>query len=294
MKIKNTTTVSDVIPGYLKQVKATLKPRTYDFYKQYTRFVEHFIGDKKIKKIDREDIFEMIQLKRQENPNISNATLNKYITTVQQIYKYAFNEPFQFKKLKEIKKEMEVISQKTVETVLKYLGDNRKYGVNRFYEVFFRILIDTGIRFNEIRNLKVHNVDLTVPKIKLEVTKTDKERTVYLSTFTHERLLDYIHLYHSKKNEYLFPGRFNDFISEGAVYSKLRILKKILGFPETCNPHSWRHTFGTNWVDEDSPINFLQDMMGHSKLETTKRYLHFNDKSRLKAYQKYVDKRGMY
>ena len=293
MKIKNNTTISEVIPFYLNHVKATLKPRTHDFYRQYTGFVARFVGEHKIKKIDQHDIDEMIQLKRKENPKITNATLNKYITTVQQIYKYALDKPLELKKLKETQKEMQTISEETVSAILKYLKDNRHDNVNRFYEVFFRILIDTGIRLNEIRNLKIHNVDMLVPKIKLEVTKTDRERTVFITKYTHEILIDYIHQ-HELKSEFLFPGRFSEKVSEGAVYSKLRSLKKAIGFSESCSPHAWRHTFGTNWVDSDSQPHLLQKIMGHSKYETTQRYIHQNEKSQLRHYQNFVEKRGIY
>lgn len=291
MKIKNNATVSDVIPSFLSYKKATQKDGTYRFYKQYTGFISKFIGDKKIKKLDRDDIAEMIQLKRIESPEITNATLNKYITTTNQVYKYVTGQRINFKKLKEIKKEMSVISEETIKSIFVYLANNNHKKVDRFYEVFFRIMYDNGIRLNEIRNLKISNIDFHVPKIKLEVTKTDKERTVYISNYTHKILLDYIRA--RKSNSiYLFPGRSKEIISEGAVYSKLQNLKKILNFPETCSPHSWRHTFGTRWIEKDGQLNFLQDMMGHSKPETTKRYLHFNDDARLLAYQKFSDSVG--
>lgn len=291
MKIKNNTTVLDVIPSFLKYKEATQKNGTYRHYKQYTGYICKFIGHKKIKKLDRDDIAEMIKLKREENPDITNATLNKYITTTNLVYQFATGERIKFKKLKEIKKEMSIISRETIRSVFVYLANNNHNEVDRFYEVFFRIMHDNGIRLNEIRNLKISNVDFHVPKIKLEVTKTDKERTVFISEYTHRILLDYIR--NRKSNSiYLFPGRFKEIISEGAIYSKLKNLKKILNFPETCSPHSWRHTFGTTWIQKDGQLNFLQDVMGHSKLETTKRYLHFNDDARLLAYQKFSDSLG--
>jgi len=205
--------------------------------------------------------------------------------------KYAIGKQLPLNKLKKTRKEMKTISDETISAILTYLKENRHNKVNRFYEVFFRLLFDTGIRLNEIRHLKIQNVHMLVPKVRLVVTKTDRERTVFFSKYTHEILIDYIHT-HELKNEFLFPGKLGEIISDGAVYSKLRNLKKAIGFSESCSPHAWRHTFGTNWVDSDSQPHLLQKIMGHSKYETTQRYIHQNEKSQLRLYENFIDKRG--
>jgi integrase len=293
MKIFKKLTINDVIPQYLNKVQSRTKDGTTRFYRQYAEYVAKYLGHKDLESINEDDITFMINSKRKENPDISNNTLNKYLVTLQQIYKYATNKTLDVQKLKVKKKEMKIVSKQSIDKILNYLSKNRYKKVDFFYEIFFRILMDTGIRLNEIRHLKIENIDMISPKIKVEVTKTDTDRTVYLSNETHELLKLYV-LQHDRESDFLFPGHKGEIISEGAIYSKINSLKKTLGITEEFRPHSWRHTFATGWIDDGGSLPFLQKILGHSKLETTEKYLHFDDSRQLAAYQEIMNKRKAY
>lgn len=43
------------------------------------------------------------------------------------------------------------------------------------------------------------------------------------------------------------------------------------------NPHALRHTLATRLVEERTPLNIVQGILGHASIETTRKYLHKND-----------------
>ena len=43
------------------------------------------------------------------------------------------------------------------------------------------------------------------------------------------------------------------------------------------NPHALRHTLATRLVEEKTPLNIVQGILGHSSLETTRKYIHKNE-----------------
>lgn len=74
-------------------------------------------------------------------------------------------------------------------------------------------------------------------------------------------------LFPSKKGTYLDPKSFE--IRLKAVSKRCEI-KKV-------NPHALRHTLATRLVEGKVPLNIVQGILGHSSIETTRKYLHKNE-----------------
>ena len=81
-------TVNEAIPKYLQKVKVAGNESTYKYYTQYFRFISEFIGDIEIESLSKYDVNDMLAAKRVKSPNISNATLNKFIQVTKTLYKY--------------------------------------------------------------------------------------------------------------------------------------------------------------------------------------------------------------
>ena len=55
------------------------------------------------------------------------------------------------------------------------------------------------------------------------------------------------------------------------------------------NPHALRHTLATRLVEEKVPLNIVQGILGHSSIETTRKYLHKNDEIERESIQSMSD-----
>lgn len=51
------------------------------------------------------------------------------------------------------------------------------------------------------------------------------------------------------------------------------------------NPHALRHTLATRLVEEKVPLNIVQGILGHSSIETTRKYLHKNEEIEREAIE---------
>jgi site-specific recombinase XerD len=150
--------------------------------------------------------------------------------------------------------------------------------------IYFRLALDTGLRLNELINVKIKNIDLEKNMIEVTVTKTDRDRFVIFSHKT-KTLLTTFFLAHPHKSEYLFINYKNgEQLAKSSIHSMTLAIKKKLGIKEDFNPHSWRHTFATSFIRNKGNIVILKELLGHSNVRTTQKYLHFDKQDLLDGY----------
>ena len=277
-------TINEAIPKYLEYVKLYNKKDTLKYYKQYLRFIAHYIGDINIHQLTRDDVLHMLERKKLENPQISNSSLNKYIGTVKSLYKFTTGKTLNVVKLKHHQKLMVVVNEDIIKRIFAYY-EKRKFDPTDYRNyMYFRLALDTGLRLNELINVKIKNIDLESNTIDVTVTKTDKDRTVVFSPKTKVLLTTFI-LAYAKDYEYLFTNFKNGKqLSKSSIHSMTLALKQKLGIKENFNPHSWRHTFATSFIRKNGNIAVLKELLGHSTVRTTQKYLHFNKQDLLKGY----------
>lgn len=277
-------TVKESVPKYLEYIQLYRKKDTLKYYKQYLRFITKYIGHVDINSLSREHIHLMIKGKRLENPNISNSTLNKYIGTTKSLYQFTTGKNLNVEKLRQRQKSMVVVQQEIIKRIFNYY-EQRKQEVSEFRNyIYFRLALDTGLRLNELVNIKIKNIDLDNNMIEITVTKTDRDRVVIFSNRTKVLLTTFI-LAYAKDKEYLFFNSKNGKkLSKSTIHSMTLSLKKKLRIKENFNPHSWRHTFATSFIRKNGNIVILKELLGHSNVRTTQKYLHFDKKDLIKGY----------
>jgi len=137
-------------------------------------------------------------------------------------------------------------------------------------------LLDTGLRVNELINLKVENVQLEEGLIKV-LGKGNKERLVPIGKQVRKLLWRYITQYRPDPAR---PNLANLLLTrDGRPLTKNRvdsIMKRYGKMAELtgvrCSPHTLRHTFAINYLRNGGDVFSLQKILGHSSLEMTRRY----------------------
>lgn len=74
----------------------------------------------------------------------------------------------------------------------------------------------------------------------------------------------------------LFPSRTGTHIDPKSFEIRLKAVSKRCEIKKV-NPHALRHTLATRLVEEKTPLNIVQDILGHSSIATTQKYLHKNE-----------------
>ncbi|MCF7924532.1 MAG: tyrosine-type recombinase/integrase [Candidatus Izimaplasma sp.] len=267
--------ISEAIEEFRIYTEITKSAGTVDYYKYYLNAVNKGLGHLNCESITNKEILSYIKNRRIENPNVSNATLNKHVKTLKSVVKYASEREIQFNKLKERVKTTPTVSKATYTKIFEFYQKHLEDRHNFRNYIFFKILLDTGLRLSEATNLKISDIELQDNLIHVRVTKTDVDRYVAITESTKKILYKYI-LTQPIRN-YLFTDFENDKpLSTSSVESFIYRLKKKLKIKENITPHKWRHTFATNYLRSGGNLETLRILMGHSNLKTTQRYLHLS------------------
>ena len=149
------------------------------------------------------------------------------------------------------------------------------------------LLVDCGIRINELVTIKLKNTNLNDASILVN-GKGVKTRVVYLSETTIEHLKAYAQML---KGEYLFPSTRADarsFYRNRTYFERrLRELCMLAGI-ERITPHQLRHYFATYTLSRGGDVKAVSELLGHADVGITlKIYHHVNAKSIRKMQKEY-------
>lgn len=147
------------------------------------------------------------------------------------------------------------------------------------------ILAYTGLRVNELCNLKISDIDFAEKVIRVQSGKGDKDRIVIMEDKTLEALREYIKIRIPVK-DFLFTSQKKTRISPAHVERLVRNYAVKCGITKKVTPHVLRHTFATTLLRNGADIRFIQQILGHSSLATTQIYTHVDDQSLKFAYDK--------
>ncbi len=281
---------SDAIDKFLTLKTSEVSKNTIDYYNGKIPTMKKCLGHYETTEIDKFVIAEFTTAQRIRNPNISNLTLKYYRRLIVYILREVCDIYLVIKPLRVKQKVVSDLPDKIVERILEHLVTykNKNKNYSHYYKYYFMIqlLLDTGVRINELVNIKVKNIDLSDRSILLDVTKNDKQRYVFFTEELVDVMLKYINRY-KIEGMYLFPGAKNgNHITKRAVGKFLYTIKSRLGIDRSISPHKWRHTMATRYLAKEGTLFALQHILGHEEITTTQRYEHLNKKNLYDLYNK--------
>jgi len=149
------------------------------------------------------------------------------------------------------------------------------------------ILASTGMRVGEMVLLNRNDIDFNEREC-IVFGKGSKERVVYFDARTKIHLTRYLE---SRKdnNEALFVSLLKPYsrLKISGVEIRLRELGKKLNIPKV-HPHKFRRTLATRAIDKGMPIEQVQKLLGHTKIDTTLQYAMVNQNNVKISHRKYI------
>lgn len=149
---------------------------------------------------------------------------------------------------------------------------------NLKHRVLFRLIYSSGLRRNELRNLKICDIETQDGKYRIRVVKGKGKKDRY--TVLCKKVLIELRTYFIQYSPetYLFNGRKKgQKMSEGAIRHALENARKKSGIQRECTMHVLRHCFATHCLEHGMYIKRLQALLGHSSLQTTLIYLQVSE-----------------
>lgn len=148
-------------------------------------------------------------------------------------------------------------------------------------------LMSTGVRVGEVIRLNRQDIDFS-ERSCIVFGKGDKEREIYFDARTKLHLEKYLAL-RKDTNEALF-------VSRNAPYQRLSIsgIEKIMcrlgrqAQIKKVHPHKFRRTLATMAIDKGMPIEQVQRLLGHVRIDTTMHYAMVNQTNVKNAHRKFI------
>lgn len=149
------------------------------------------------------------------------------------------------------------------------------------------LLASSGMRVGEMVKLNRTDIDF-VNRECVVLGKGSKQRIVYFDARTKLHLSRYLNL-RKDEEEALFVGFAAPHarLSIGGVEARLRKLGRELGIKKV-HPHKFRRTLATSAIDKGMPIEQLQCLLGHQRIDTTLHYAMVKQNNVKLAHKKYI------
>ena len=149
------------------------------------------------------------------------------------------------------------------------------------------ILASTGMRVGELVLLNKDDINFNEREC-IVLGKGDKERTVYFDARTKMHLHKYLSE-RTDSNEALFVSLRYPYerLKIGGVEARLRKFGRHLGINKV-HPHKFRRTLATMAIDKGMPIEQLQQLLGHQRIDTTLQYAMVKQSNVKLSHRKYI------
>jgi len=151
------------------------------------------------------------------------------------------------------------------------------------------LFYSTGARISELTDALISDLDLSSKRLKVK-GKGSIERILFLTDESASLLKNYLKERDKKfkeRSEYIFVNKNGKHISVKGIYNIVMKRAGAAGLSYKLSPHTLRHSFATELLNNGADIRAVQEMLGHKSLSTTQVYTH-TTKSRLKkVYNQY-------
>ncbi|MBD3397093.1 MAG: integron integrase, partial [Chitinivibrionales bacterium] len=177
-----------------------------------------------------------------------------------------------------------------------------------------RMLYGSGLRLTEALRLRVKDIDFERRTVTVRAGKGDKDRTTILAKAITPALkehLEFVRALHKKDLDegcgktylppalerampraasewiwqYVFPSQSlsidprsnitrRHHMHPDTVNTAIKKANSICRIPKRISSHTFRHSFATHLIESGTPIQTVQDLLGHANIETTRIYLH--------------------
>ena len=152
-------------------------------------------------------------------------------------------------------------------------------------------LYSTGCRVSECVALTVNDIDWRDRSVKIRHGKGDKYRVTYFNAESEVSLRVYLN-----SKEHSTPVLFSkkrapyDRVSRNALEAEVRKIRERVSDLLTVQvvPHALRTTFATNASSSGMPVEHVQQLLGHSNINTTMRYVQTSQNETMNSHRKYI------
>ncbi|MBU1137258.1 tyrosine-type recombinase/integrase [Patescibacteria group bacterium] len=275
----------------------------------YSRFLKKFMDwleEKSLKDLKPHDLSPAhiwdyrVYLSRQSKKPLKKSTQNYYLIALRSFLNFFADKdivslPAEKIKLAKIKdnKSVHFLNLEQIEKLLSSPDTSKKQELRD--RAILESLFSTGLRIAELVALNKDQFRLKPSTKDLEVGiigKGNRPRTVYFSA----RAVEWIRRYLDTRLNDMEKPLFINYLSRNNSPRRLtarsieKIIKKyclISGLPLNTTPHTLRHSFATDLLNQGADLRVIQEFLGHRSISTTQIYTHVTNRRLRDIHRQY-------
>jgi len=256
--------------------------------KYYSTTIKKMIDniDKSVKLIETEDIRTYLA-EYFKDRNCSKVSLDNIRRIISSFFSWLEEESYIIKnpvrRIHKIKT-TKIIKETYTDENIEILRDNC---MSKRDLAIIDLLNSTGMRVGELVRLSIGDVNFNEREC-IVLGKGDKQRKVYFDARTKIHLQDYLKS-RVDDNQALFVSLLKPYnrLHISGVEIRMRQLGRKLNIKKV-HPHKFRRTLATRAIDKGMPIEQVQQLLGHQKIDTTMHYAMVNQNNVKIAHRKYI------
>ncbi len=293
--------INEAFNKYLKYLKVekNLSQNTLISYKQDLIIFANELKISDTDEISKDTLEEFINT--QSLNNMKSKTINRRISCIKNFLIFLETENINHNILKSIelpKKENKLPSYLTIKEIkdmLNYFSEKSNLS-DKDYRNFCMIYLmySCGLRVSELINLEIKNINTIEKLIKIK-GKGRKEREVPINNDCLSNINNYTKNIRNKSKiidkNILFLNKNGKKISRQYIFTIIKKAINDLDINKIISPHSLRHSLATHLLENGADLRSVQEILGHTNIETTEIYTHITEEKKLKVYDLYWDKK---
>ncbi len=251
-----------------------LSEKTAEWYKNaFDALIKH-IGDKEVENVKPIDLE---TFKTQRKKEVADSTVNINVRAIKSCFRkakelelIAKNPAEKLKPIREVEQSPVFLSQEDAKRFLQATQREPWFGKIVLFAM------QTGLRRGEITNLLKSDADLVNRVIRVQSSagyrvKCGKKRFVALNDVAFQIVMERMQ---TSDTEFLFADEHGKQIRPELLTKKFRKYIRESGLNKKYHFHSLRHTFGSLLCENNVSLRDIQELMGHSRITVTEKYLH--------------------
>jgi integrase/recombinase XerC len=253
----------------------------HDDLTQFSQFLKNEFGSISIQGIN--SAFVRSWLASLKSNRLSSKSINRKISVLKSFFKFQLRTgvleemPLTNIVLPKNKKRLPVfVEQKDTNNLfsqIEFPGDWKGQTDKLLLAIFY----NTGMRLNELVNLKESNIDYKGKLIKV-LGKGNKERIIPVSPELSNGMKEYAQnkkkLFEKYDHTYLLVDKSGKKLYGKYVYLAVKKYLSVVTTLDKKSPHVLRHTFATHLTNNGADLNSVKELLGHSSLAATQIYTH--------------------
>ena len=293
--------IKEAIEKFLefKTVEEGLKiPTTIDSYREDLKiFLDYFPHIQNTDDLTDDDLSNFVF--EQSLNDLKSTTIARRMSTLTNFYKFLGTEhikeglSYEIIKPKIDKKLPVFLTIEEVENLLDAPNENIDHEFRD--KVMLVVMYSTGLRVSELINLEKKQLNIEERVIAIR-GKGDKTRVIPLNSIAYYYLSNYIDrqkaAHKFDRSKFIFINNKTDKpITRQYFCSMVKLYGQRAGITKDISPHALRHSFATHMLENGASLRIVQELLGHTSIETTQIYTHLSTNKILDALDLYLKRK---